>query len=149
MIVKATSFLARLADKKLGEEIRRNLVRLFADHSAQVVQNEESEYREPRSFDYAVATVATPELDLRFVRVRGQFDIDISVPGPPRKWDALDSALLWLDMQRGVQTKSDIPSWGYEFEWASLDWWSIDQFLIKNWDRLKAAASARPYLDRL
>ncbi|HXP84397.1 MAG TPA: hypothetical protein VN841_06735 [Bryobacteraceae bacterium] len=146
MIVKATSFLARRADKKLGEDVRNNLVRLFTEHSARVVQNDESEYREPRSFDHAVATVSTPDLDLRFVRVRGQFEVDISAPSPYRKWDALDSALLWLDIQRGVQTSSDIPNWGYGLDWTSLDWWSIDRFLIENWDRLKAAASTRPYL---
>jgi len=146
MIVKATRFLDRRDDKKLGEDIRNNLVRLFSERSAQVVQNDESEYREPRSFDYAVATVATPDLDLRFVRVRGQFSVDISVSRPRRKWDALDSALLWLDMQRGVQTTSNIPNWGYGLDWDSLDWRSIDQFLIENWDRLKAAASARPIL---
>jgi hypothetical protein len=147
MNVKAMSFLARRADKTFGEDLHKNLVRLFTEHSAQVVQNDESDYREPRFFDYAVATVATSDLDLRFVRVRGQFEIDISVPSPHRRWDSLDSALLWLDMQRGVQTTSDIPNWGYGFDWASLDWRSIDQFLVENWDRLKAAASARPYLN--
>jgi hypothetical protein len=146
MIVKVTRFLARRADKRMGEDVRTNLVRLFNEHPAQITQNDASEYDEPRSFDYAVATVTTPDLDLRLARVRGQFSIDISVPGPYRRWDALDSALLWLDMQRGVQGKSDIPNWGYGFDWTSLDWWSIDQFLCDNWDRLKAAASARPYL---
>jgi hypothetical protein len=27
-----------------------------------------------------------------------------------------------------------------------LDWCSIDQFLAENWERMKAAASAHPYL---
>jgi hypothetical protein len=94
-----------------------------------------------------VATVATPDLDLRFVRVRGQFSVDISIPSPHGRWDSVDSALLWLDMQQGIQTKSDIPNWGYGFDWESLDWRSIDRFLGENWDRLKAAASARPYLE--
>jgi hypothetical protein len=147
LIVKAAGFLARRDDKKLGEDLRNNLVRLFAEHSAQVVQNEESEYREPRSFDCAVATVTTPDLHLRFVRVRGQFSIDISTASPHRRWDSLDSALLWLDMQQGIQARSDIPDWGYGFDWNSLDWDLIDHFLVDNWDRLKAAASARPYLN--
>jgi hypothetical protein len=145
--VKAAGFLARRDDKKLGEELCNNLVRLFTEHSAQVVQNDESEYREPRSFDYAVATVATPDLDLRFVRVRGEFSVDISLPSPNRRWDSVDSAFLWLDMQQGVQTKSDFPNWGYGFDWDSLDWSSIDNFLVENWERLKAAANARPYLE--
>jgi hypothetical protein len=144
MIVRVARFLARRADKKLGEDLCTNLTRLFTEHLAQVVQNDESEYREPRSFDHAVATVATPDVRLRFARVRGQFEVDISVPGLHGKWDALDSALLWLDMQQGVKTATDIPSWGYGFDWASLDWWSVDQFLVGNWDRLKAAATATP-----
>jgi hypothetical protein len=137
--VKVTSFLAHRDDKRFGEEIRTNLPRLFAEHEAELVQNDASDYGGPRSFDYAVATVVTPDLDLRFVRVRSQFEVEISIPGH-RRWDALDSALLWLDMQRGVQTKSNIPN----LDW--LDWWSIDRFLAENWERMKAAAGARPYL---
>lgn len=38
-------FLVRRDDKKLGENLRSHLVRLFADHSAQVVENDESEHR--------------------------------------------------------------------------------------------------------
>ena len=95
-------------------------------------------------FDYAVATVATSDLDMRFERVRGQFDISISVPNM-RRWDALDSALLWLDMQCGNQGKTELPQWGYEFDWRTLDWSSVDQFIVENWDRLKAAAGARRY----
>ena len=85
VIVKTTSVLARRADKKMGEDIRHHLMRLFAEHSAPLVPNDESEYRESRSFDYAVATVATPDLELRFVRVRGELSVDISLPGPHRK----------------------------------------------------------------
>ena len=144
--MKAAGFFARRTDKKFAQDIRNNLWRLFAEHSAQVVRNEESEYREPRSFDYAVATVATPDLHLRFVRVRGQFEIHIATPSPHRRWDSLDSALLWLDMQQDAQTRSEVPNWGYGFDWHSLDWHSIDHFLIQNWDRLKAAASASPHL---
>jgi len=145
--VKIGTVLARRADKNFGDDVRNNLRRLFTEHSARVVQNDESEYCESRSFDYAVATVETGDLDLRLVRVRGQFEVDISLPVPQRKWDALDSALLWLDMQRGVETASGIPNWGYGFDWGSLDWRSIDQFLVDNWDRMKAAASTRPYLE--
>jgi hypothetical protein len=144
--VTASTLFARQADKRMGEDVRANLLRLFNERSAQILENGALEYNAPRYFDYAVATVGTPDLDLRVIRVRGDFSIDISIPGH-RRWDALVSALLWLDMQSGVKTKSEIPNWTYGFDWASLDWWSIDQFLCENWDRLKAAAGARPYLD--
>jgi hypothetical protein len=70
-------------------DVRNNLVRLFVGHAAQVVPNEECEYRDPRSSDYAVATVVTTDLLFRFVRVRGEFAIDIALPGVPRKWESL------------------------------------------------------------
>ena len=144
-VVGINNFLARRSDKKLGEDLRNNLVRLFSEHAANVVENKATEYLGPRSFDYAVATVATPDLDLRFVRVRGEFDVWISIPGPHRKWDGLGSALLWLDTQQGVEQKSEVPSWDYGLDWNTLNWCSVDEFLAENWDRLKAAASARPY----
>lgn len=146
--MKATTFFARRADKRLGDDVRHHLVRLFAEHSARVVDNDELVYLQERSFDYAVATVSTPDLDLRFVRVRGQFEIEISAPLPNRKWDALDSALLWIEMQRDVPTKAEVPSWGYGSDWATLDWQSIDEFLVENFFLLIVAASARPILDR-
>jgi hypothetical protein len=137
-------YFSRRDDRKFGKDLRRNLVRVFSEHSAQVVSNDDSEYRGKRSFDYAVATVSTPDLDLRFVRVRGQFEVGISIPNV-RRWDSLDSALLWLDMQRGIRSKTDLPSWGYGLDWQNLDWESIDRFLVENWDRLKAAASERGF----
>ena len=134
---------ARIADAKLGKDLQNNLSRLFIERSARLVRNDESDYSEPRSFDYAVATVAAPDLHLRFVRVRGEFSIDIAVPGEPRKWDALDSALTWLDMPHGTSEKADLPNWSYGLDWRTLDWPSVDGFLADNWDRIKAAASAR------
>ena len=40
LIVEAAGFFARRADKKLGEDVGNNLVRVFSERSAQVVQNE-------------------------------------------------------------------------------------------------------------
>jgi len=145
--VKGLYFLERRADKKLGEDVRNNLVRLFTQHSARVVQNDKSEYRESRSFDYAVATVSTSDLNLRFVRVRGEFAVDISIPNSHPTWDSLDSALLWLDMKRGFETKLEIPTSQYGLDWASLDWLSIDQFLVEKWELLKSAAGGHTSQD--
>ena len=134
---------ARIADGKLSKDLQNNLPRLFIERSARLVRNDEFDCSEPRSFDYAVATVAAPDLHLKFVRVRGEFSIDIAVPGEPRKWDALDSALTWLDMQHGTSGKASLPNWDYGSDWRTLDWASVDDFLAYNWDRIKAAASAR------
>ena len=45
LIVKAGGFFAGRAGKKLGEDVRHNLVRAFSERSAQVVENEDSELK--------------------------------------------------------------------------------------------------------
>ena len=102
---------ARNADKRLAEDVRTGLVLLFSERSAQVVANDESEYRESRSFDYAVVTV---DMHLRFVRVRGDFSIYIALPGAGTRWESLDSILTSEEIQRGIRpTPDDHPHWGY------------------------------------
>ena len=131
---------ARLADGKLGKEVENHLPRLFTEHSARLVRNDDREYSEPRSFDHAVATVATTDLELRFVRVRGELSIDIAIPGEHRKWQALDSALAWFDAQRGTKSHPILPNWGYEIDGSSFDWPCVDRFLADNWERMHVAA---------
>jgi hypothetical protein len=131
---------ARLADGKLGKEVEKHLPRLYTEHSARLVRNDDREYSEPRPFDRAVATVATADLELRFVRVRGELSIEIAVPGEHRKWQALDSALAWFDAQRGTKSNPILPNWGYEIDGSSFDWPCIDRFLSDNWKRMNAAA---------
>jgi hypothetical protein len=142
------NLLARRADKRLAQDIRNNLVLLFKDHAAQIAPNDNGEYREGRSFDYAVATIVTEDIHLRFFRVRGEFSADIALPCLPHKWEPLDSTLTWLGMQQGVKLTQDLPNWTYGFDWTSLDWRAIDQFLAAHWDHLKAAASTRGILEK-
>ena len=142
------TLLARRADRRLAQDIRNNLDLLFKDHGAQVVPNDTSEYRDARSFDYAVATIVTEDIHLRFFRVRGEFSADLALPLLPHKWEPLDSALTWLKMRQGVNLKQDLPNWSYGFDWSSLDWRAIDRFLADHWDDLKAAASTRGILEK-
>lgn len=113
---------ARLADGKLGKEIEENLPRLFAERSARLVPNDDGEYSAPRAFDHAVATVVTPEMKLRFVRVPGEFSIAVSVAGE------------WV----GVDSVPGAPRWTN----AGLDWADVDRFLADGWERLKTVAGA-------
>jgi len=143
------NLLARRADERLADDIRNNLVLLFKDHAAQIVANDKGEYRDDRSFDYAVATVVTEDIHLRFFRVRGEFSVDIALPCLRHKWESLDSALTWLDMQQGnVKPTQDLPNWTYGFNWSDVDWAAIDRFLASHWDHLKVAASARGTLEK-
>ena len=134
---------ARIADTRLGNEVQSHLPRWFAEHSAQLIPNAESEYVQPRSFDHAVATVATPDLLLKLVRVRGELSIEIAVPGERPKWESLDSALTWLDIQRRTPPQTPLPGWGYGIDRHSLDWATVDGFLSENWERIKHAANER------
>lgn len=131
---------ARLADSKLSKEVEANLPLLFAEHDARLVRNDDREYSAPRSFDHAVATVATADLELRFVRVRGELSIDIAAPGERRKWQALDSALAWLDIQSRTKSHAVLPSWGYGADGIAFDWPCVDRFFAANWERITAAA---------
>jgi len=142
------NLLARHADKRLAQDIRKHLVLLFNDHAAQIFPNDQGEYRDRRTFDYAVATIVTEDIHLRFFRVRGEFSADISSPCLPHKWESLDSTLTWLEMQQGVKLTQDLPNWTYGFDWSSLDWRAIDQFLAAHWEHLKAATSSRGILEK-
>lgn len=112
---------ARLADGKFGKEIEAYLPRLFRDRAVRVVENDASDYAAPRPFEHAVATVSTPELDLRIVRGDGMFSVSVSLPGV-RRWQALDSLLAGS---------------------AGLDWGGLDRALAENWDRLRTSLAAR------
>jgi hypothetical protein len=130
--------VARLADRKFGKEIENRLRRLATERSARLVRNDDCEYAERRSFDYAVATVATPDMNLRFVRVRGELSIDIAIPEERSRWQSLDSALAWLDAQHGAASNPILPNW---LDGGAVDWQVLDRFLADSWERIKAAAT--------
>jgi hypothetical protein len=121
--------LARRADRRFGSDLQNNLILLFTEKGAQIVPNEASDYWEPRQFGLEVATVATPELYLRFVRVRGEFSASIALPAEKPRWEGIGSALVWLDMQE--RRTSELPKWdcglGTDPDWAAVDhfWWTI------------------------
>jgi hypothetical protein len=101
---------AKLADGKLAKELPSELPRLFRDHAARIVPNAESEYAQARPFEHAVATVVTPDLQLRITQSPGAFSLDVSVPGDPPQWRAL--------------------------EVASLSWAGLDDYLADHWPLL-------------
>ena len=108
------------ADRKFSEELPDPLPLLFIEHAAETIPNERDDHWGRRSFDYAIAAVTTPELLLRFIRVRGQIDVYVSPPNGPRKWDELDLPL-------GCQ-----------------DWSSIDSYLSGNWKALTVPTPPEP-----
>ena len=113
---------ARLADGQLGKELESQLRRLFDERSARVVPNDASEYATPRASGHAVATVATPDLDLRFARAPGGFAVDIAPHGERTAWTPLD-----VPLDRQVED-------------SNFDWTAVDRYLAENWARIKSSA---------
>lgn len=68
-------------NRKLAEDVRVRLPLLFGRRGARIVSNGEAECENPRHFDFASASLATAELDLRFFRVRGEFTVKIAGSG--------------------------------------------------------------------
>jgi hypothetical protein len=90
---------AKLADAKLGKDLETNLPKLFAERSARLLPNSDSEYAEPRAFGYGVAIVSTPDLLLRFVRTPEDFSVQVSAPGDSPDWQPLDcSTANWATL---------------------------------------------------
>ena len=107
-------------DRIFAAELPDLLPLLFIEHSAKPIPNERNDDRGRRSFDYAIAAVATPDLLLRFIRVRGEIGVHTSPPNGPRKWDELDLPL------------------------GCHDWSSIDIYLSSNWKTITAPPPPEP-----
>jgi len=76
--------------KELEQEIRQQLSWLFDNYGAQVIPNTR---QYPRAFDYAVVTVATNNVLLRFVRGRGELRADIAPAHSPDAWQELGEVI--------------------------------------------------------
>lgn len=80
----------RKSEKRLQDEIRRNLPWLFERYGGKVIPNTQN-YR--RAFDYAVVTVALGNIFIRFVRGRGELRADIAPAHAPTNWEEVAEAI--------------------------------------------------------
>src|SRR5438309_6608286 len=92
--------LSQKLDGRLAKEIHQNLAFLFTQKNARIVPSDE--YKVKRAFDPAVVTVATEDLRIRFVRVRGQFEVEVSSPHLLHRWEDLSSALENAELSEGA-----------------------------------------------
>ena len=92
--------LSQKLDGRLAKEIHQNLAFLFTQKNARIVPSDE--YKVKRAFDLAVVTVATEDLRIRFVRVRGQFEVEVSSPHLLHRWEDLSSALENAELSEGA-----------------------------------------------
>lgn len=97
--------IAKKRDESLANEVRQNLPFLFTDKCGRIVSSEDSLLQ--RRFGSAIVTVATQDLWIRFVCVRGEFSLKVASAQAPYIWEDLSDALENAEMRRGV-TLNDV-----------------------------------------
>jgi hypothetical protein len=94
------ALLWRRGDKRLANEIKQNLAFLFCELEGRIVPSDD--YGVPRAFDLAVVTVSTQDFLIRFVRVRGEFNVQVASTKPPHRWEDLSAALENAELREGA-----------------------------------------------
>jgi len=87
-------------DERLANEVKQHLPFLFREKRARIVPNDD--YRVERVFDLSVVTVAIEDFWIRFIRVRGEFNVEVSSPQPPHRWEDLSGALENAALREGA-----------------------------------------------
>jgi hypothetical protein len=94
--------LAKKHEEKLAADIQNVLPFLFDEMGGRIVPNEGVEF--PPPFDYAVITVDTPHIRLRFTSGRDHLAVQIAPKFSPNRWHELSTVLSVLEvhgLQRG------------------------------------------------
>jgi hypothetical protein len=123
---------SRKRDAALAKQIHSKLGFLFTQKNARIVPNGENESK--RAFDLSVVTVETDDLHLRFVTVRGQFDVKVASSRVPHRWEDLSDALENAELSEGASLKDVVArrrSRSYSF------YMDVDRLLRSHWVLLK------------
>jgi hypothetical protein len=100
--------LSQEHEKQLTSEIQQNLPFLFSEYAGIIVPIESIEepvsksLQHPRPFDYAVVIVAVNDLLFRFIRGRGEFNIQVTKRCAPKNWGELPWILYWLGWRENM-----------------------------------------------
>jgi len=87
--------MSKEAEEKLGHEVLSDLPFLFDDYGGRLCSDETVKH--PRPFDYAVVLVALDSLSLRFIRGRGEFQVQMAARQTPEAWEDLATTLAIVD----------------------------------------------------
>ena len=122
--------LARVDNRRLADDVKQNVPVLFADNvGGRIVP---SETPLPRSFDFAVATVSTPDFLIRFTRVRGELDVRVASTRPPHKWEDLSVVFKNSEFQESTNRSSYAYSSLADVERLLMTYWpSVQNYWIK------------------
>ena len=123
--------VSRKLDAALAKAIRENLGFLFTEKNARIVPSDD--YRVTRAFDLSVVTVATDDLHVRFITVRGEFDVEVSSPQLPYHWEDLSSPIESAKLSEGADLNELVAtrrSRSYSF------YVDVEKLLRSHWDLL-------------
>jgi hypothetical protein len=123
---------SRRVEAALGKEIRRKLEFLFLEKHARIVPNDDLEIAS--TFQLSVLTVATDDLNIRFVTRRGQFEVEVASSRSPHQWEELSNALENAELSEGACLKRVVtmrPSRSYSF------YMDVERLLRSHWTLLK------------
>jgi hypothetical protein len=95
--------LARKHEEALAGDVRRSVPFLFTEMSGRIVSSDDIEF--PPPFDYAVITVETSSLRVRFTRGREHLAVQLAPKLSPNSWHELSTMLGVLEIP-GVQRGS-------------------------------------------
>ena len=87
--------MSKDAEEKLGHEILAKLRFLFDDYNGRL--SGDYTLKHPRPFDYASAIVELDSFNLRFIRGRGEFRVQLSFKERPAAWEELTTLLNIVD----------------------------------------------------
>ena len=94
---------SRKLEAALVKEIRHKLGFLFLEKNARIVPNDDFEIAS--TFERSVVTVATDDLNIRFITRRGQFEVGVASSCSPHRWEELSDALENAELSEGASLK--------------------------------------------
>lgn len=101
---RADKRLALKQQERLATEIQEQLFFLFKDYGARIVPN--IGIRFPPPFDYAVVTLEVGELLFRFVRGRGEIDVQVKSKSAAKEWHDISLVIGALDNPDEMQHRT-------------------------------------------
>jgi hypothetical protein len=131
---------ARLSKKngeRFANEVKHDLQFLFSEKAARIVPTDD--YRVQRAFDRSVVTVATDAFWIRFIRLRGDFNVEVASAKLPHRWEDLSGALENAEMREGA-TLNDVVATRQSRAYSTIT--DVERLLRNRWETLRAYCSS-------
>jgi hypothetical protein len=130
---RADKRLAQKQQDELANEIQQHLGFLFQEYGGRIIPNTGIKF--PPGFDYAIVTVEAGELLFRFVRGRGDLDVQIATKANTNDWHDVSLVIGAIERPEEMQRKS------------FLSFADVASVLEPNMPQIKEAFSTARYAD--